>query len=179
MTIRKATMADIPALARVHVDTWKATYKGIVSNTIIQNLTYEVGEQRFLTVLQKHADEATCYVAEKEPDKIVGFAIGGLERSKNPKYRGELWGIYVGREYQRQGIGKRLVSTVVEKLLSLNINSMLVWVLKNNPYRTFYETLGGQQVGEKSTKLGQEDLIEISYGWENLRKLYDGRGKFT
>ncbi len=170
--IRKATIADVPALAMVHVDTWKGTYKGIISDAIIQNLTYETGENRFLAVIKMQNDEVTCIVAELEQGEIVGFAIGGKERSGHPRYKGELWGIYVGREYQRRGIGKRLVSIILQKLFKLNINSMLVWVLKDNPYRKFYESLGGHYIDEKMVTMGAEDLIEVAYGWENLRELH-------
>ncbi len=171
MNIRKATMADIPALAIVHIDTWKATYNGIIADEIIEQLTYEIGENRFRTVLNMESQNVTCFVAEFPPKKILGFAIGGLERSGHSRYKGELWGIYVSMKSQGKGIGRQLVATVVTKLRNMNLNSMLVWVLKENPYRRFYESLGGQFVGEKPVKMGQHELIEVSYGWENLREL--------
>lgn len=171
MIIRKAEISDAPKLAKVNVDTWRTTYKGIISDEYLQNLSYKWSEIYFLTVIKKQNRIINCFIAEEESGKIVGFAIGRLEKSENPKYKGELWSIYVDREHQRKGIGKLLVSAVVEKLLNLNINSMLVWVLKKNPSRAFYESLGGKYIGEKPIKIGQEDLIEVAYGWENLRVL--------
>ncbi len=173
MIIRKAKISDIPKIAKVHVDTWKTAYKGIISDEYLQNLSYKWSENAFLTIIKKQNHEITCFIAEGESGKIVGFAIGGIERSNNPKFKGELWGIYVATEHQRKSIGKSLVFAVVEKLLNLNINSMLVWVLKDNPYRAFYESLGGLLIGEKPIKIGKDELIEVAYGWEDIRRLHE------
>ncbi len=173
MNIRKATISDVSGLAKVHVDTWKTAYKGIISDNLLQNLSYKWSENLFLPLLNKQNDEATCFVAEHPAGHIIGFAIGGLERSKNPNYEGELWGIYVSTEHQRKGVGKLLVLAVVTKILGLHINSMLVWVLKDNPYRAFYESLGGKYVGEKPTQIGQEELVEVAYGWSDLNELFE------
>jgi hypothetical protein len=45
---------------------------------------------------------------------------------------------------------------------------MLVWTIAANLYRSFYEKLGGQQVGEKEANIGGTKLKEISYGWQDL-----------
>jgi hypothetical protein len=48
---------------------------------------------------------------------------------------------------------------------------MLVWVLAANPGRAFYATLGGQQVDEKEITIGAAPLLEVAYGWPDLREL--------
>jgi hypothetical protein len=45
---------------------------------------------------------------------------------------------------------------------------MIVWVLAANIYRSFYETPGGQIVGEKEVDFGGKNLTEIAYGWRDL-----------
>jgi hypothetical protein len=44
MHIREATMADVAAIARVHVESWRATYKGLLPDGYLANLTYEQRE---------------------------------------------------------------------------------------------------------------------------------------
>ena len=39
--IRPATLEDAPAIARVHVDTWRTTYAGIVPDEHLAKLSYE------------------------------------------------------------------------------------------------------------------------------------------
>lgn len=41
MIIRKANFNDISSIAKVHVDTWKTTYKGIVPNDYLESLSYK------------------------------------------------------------------------------------------------------------------------------------------
>ena len=44
MIIREATHSDIAAMSRVHVDTWRTTYRGIVPNELLANLSYKEHE---------------------------------------------------------------------------------------------------------------------------------------
>ena len=48
------------------------------------------------------------------------------------------------------------------------MKSMKVWVLKDNPYRAFYERRGGVLVGEDAIKIAEMDLRRIAYGWKQL-----------
>ena len=43
--IRKAELEDAKGIAKVHVDSWRTTYKGIVPDTFLENLSYENREQ--------------------------------------------------------------------------------------------------------------------------------------
>ena len=45
MRIREAGPADIPAIARVTVDTWRTTYRGILPDDLLANLSYPQREQ--------------------------------------------------------------------------------------------------------------------------------------
>jgi ribosomal protein S18 acetylase RimI-like enzyme len=113
--------------------------------------------------------ENIFYIAENNKGEVIGFVIGGLERNKDPNYKGELMGIYILKEYQRLGIGKALTRKIVENLIKMKINTMLVWVLENNPYRAFYDTLGGKIVDKKEHEMLR--LPVVAYGYDNLKEL--------
>jgi hypothetical protein len=51
MTVREAIYTDIPAIARVHVDAWRSTYKGIFSDEYLANLSYEKRERAWYEIL--------------------------------------------------------------------------------------------------------------------------------
>jgi hypothetical protein len=53
------------------------------------------------------------------------------------------------------------------------MNSMLVWVLRDNPSRGFYEALGGEYVREQAITIGGANLIELAYGWPDTMALLD------
>ncbi|MEL6380901.1 MAG: GNAT family N-acetyltransferase [Cyanobacteria bacterium J06626_18] len=172
MLIREAVHDDTTAMARVHVDTWRTTYRGIIPDEQLANLSYKKRENGWHQVLSNAPKDGNfIYVAEDELGKITGFASGGVERGGNPVYQGELSAIYILKSYQRQGIGRELVRAVAQKLSQMEIHSMLVWVLAENPACRFYETLGGQKVYEKEIERGGAKLIEIAYGWLNTANL--------
>lgn len=170
MKIRKATVADAAGIARVHVDSWRATYKNIVPDTYLNQLTYDAREQLW----NENLKDDNNYVAENEEGKILGFADGGKERTGNyPTLKGEVYSIYILPENQGQGIGSTLMEHVVNELIGKGLNSMLVWVLKDNPFLGFYEKIGGRAVDNKTINIAGKELIEIAYGWEDLSRLME------
>jgi GNAT superfamily N-acetyltransferase len=171
MLIRAASPTDATAIARVHVDSWRTTYAGIVPADYLANLSYAQREQFWRDILSTSTPAGCVYVAAQDAGEIVGFASGGPERSGDALYRGELYAIYLLASYQRQGLGRRLTMAVVQRLLHCGLASMLVWVLATNPGRAFYATLGGQQVYEKEITIGAAPLLEVAYGWPDLREL--------
>ena len=172
MIVREAIDRDISAIARVHVDTWRTTYRGIVPDEVLENLSYEKRENLWLQVLNNAPkDGGFTYVAEDKLGQIVGFANGGVERTGDRAYQGELNAIYILESHQQKGIGRKLVRVVAERLGQMEINSMLVWVLADNPACQFYEMLGGRKVHKKEIERGGNKLIEIAYGWANLSNL--------
>ena len=168
MEIRKATLADARGIARVHVDSWLATYKGIVPDTYLDQLTYDAREQLW----DKNLKADNNYVAEKKDGEIIGFATGGIERTgKYDRLEGELYAIYILPEYKGQGIGSLLMGSLVNDLKEKGINSLLVWVLEDNRSRGFYEKMGGQAVARKTIKISGKELIEVAYGWEDFGQM--------
>jgi ribosomal protein S18 acetylase RimI-like enzyme len=174
MMIREARLKDAKAIAQVHVDSWQTTYTGILPEDYIKNLSYEKREHHWKNMLTSSTEAETnyfIYVAENAAQEIIGFAVGGLERSKESTYQGEIYALYILEAYQRQGIGRSLVQLIAAKLFQLGLNSILVWVLADNPAVNFYQSLGGQKVAQKLIKFGGIELEELAYGWNNAQVL--------
>ena len=163
---------DAGPIARVHVDTWRTTYAGIVPEEHLASLSYQERESRWDRILTTDQPASSYFVAENDVGEVVGFASGGPERESNQASRGEIYAIYVLELYQGKGIGRRLVEAVAQRLQAEGFSSVLAWVLKDNrPARRFYESLGGEQVGRKKTAIGGTDHIELSYGWGDIGSL--------
>jgi L-amino acid N-acyltransferase YncA len=170
MIIREANDSDVAAIAQVHVDTWRTTYRGIMPEDSLAKLSYQKREHSWRQILGNAADSGQfVYVAEDELGEIVGFANGGPERTGDSVYKGELNAIYILKAYQRKGIGRYLTKAVGKRLAQLDIHSMLAWVLADNPSCRFYEALGGQKVYEKPLERGGVILNEVAYGWTDTR----------
>jgi len=54
-------------------------------------------------------------------------------------------------------------------------DTMLVWTLADNPYRRFYERLGGKLLCDKDIEIGEQKLVEVAYGWDDLGRLLKRR----
>jgi ribosomal protein S18 acetylase RimI-like enzyme len=169
MQIREATHTDISAIARVRIESWRTTYAGIVSQAVLDGLTQEDAEQR---ILGHFGAGGFYYVAEEPSGQVVGFVTGGPERDGDPIYRGEIYALYLLASYQRQGLGRRLITQAVERLAEEGYTSLLIWVLTNNhPARRFYEALGGHYLREQPLQIGPDALTEVAYGWQDTTPL--------
>ena len=180
MNFRLATIEDVPEIVKVNMDTWRTTYQSIFSPEFLQNLSYKEKEIRWRQLFDNPEREIFIYLAEEVSKEIVGFSMGSLEQSnltlKIPgirNYIGELMAIYVLQEHQRKKIGLKLVKLIVERLIESRINSMIVWVLKENPYRKFYEYIGGKYIGEKMLEIDATNYIEIAYVWKDITKILE------
>ncbi|WAA13165.1 GNAT family N-acetyltransferase [Fervidibacillus halotolerans] len=167
MKIRKALPEDAMGVAKVQVDSWRTTYKGIVSEDFLRQLSYEKRK----SVIEKAITEKITYVAE-EDGEIIGFISGGKKRLEQYEgYDGELYAIYLLQQYQKRGIGKELVNMLAKDFLKMGFKGMIVLVLEENPSKYFYESLGGVRIGKEITMIGKQRLHSFVYGWKNLSVL--------
>lgn len=157
LVIREAHEADIPALAHLHVTTWNATYAPMGS----KGPPVEVREAQWRTAFAEQDGSWFCYVVENPEGRLVGFAKGAS--SDNPGFGGELNKIYLLREYQGLGLGRRLVGHVARRFLAQGITSMWLFGDARNPSSRVWVALGG-------IKLDEDPGIG-NYGWNDLEHL--------
>ncbi len=157
--VRPAASDDVPGIARVHLESWKTTYAGLMPADYLAALRLEDRERLWRANLEKPA--GPILVAEEE-GAVAGFAYGGPNRGGETAFAGELYAIYVLDRFQRRGLGRRLFERFVEALAA---PSVIVWVLQGNPACGFYERMGAERLGSKKIMIGGAFLTEVSYGW--------------
>jgi ribosomal protein S18 acetylase RimI-like enzyme len=164
--VRPAELADAAAIARVHVETWKTSYRGLLADDFLDSLT----EASYFDRWQRGiADRSSRVYVVEDDTGIVGFASGGPERAGESGFEGELYAIYVMSGAQGRGFGRELVRAVVAGLRDMKLSDMIIWVLRDNPSaRRFYERLGGKYVRVQPITIGQATLQEVSYCWHAL-----------
>jgi ribosomal protein S18 acetylase RimI-like enzyme len=173
--VREANVGDAAQIARVHVESWQTTYRGILPDSFLDQLSYDRRAEYWVETLSNATGSQFMYVAEADlgnnRKRIVGFAMGGPERTGDPVYKGEVYAIYILEAYQRQGLGLKLVQAIVERLVQSDMHSMLIWVLGQNASRRFYESLGGQEVRAQPITIAGISFDEIAYGWTDISAL--------
>ncbi|HLY23126.1 MAG TPA: GNAT family N-acetyltransferase [bacterium] len=169
--MRAATTADVAAIARVHVDAWRSTYRGIVPQAFLDGLSYRDREALWHRVLNGPPERHGVFVAEAGAQGIVGFADGARPQTPHLAYEGRLSAIYIVEAFQGRGLGRDLVLNVVAWFVEHGIRSMLVWVLADNPACRFYEALGGTRIEVTRIEIGGAGLEEVAYGWADVTRI--------
>jgi GNAT superfamily N-acetyltransferase len=167
MAVRRATVDDAEAIEWIRVETWRATYRGLLPDGVIDQLRPNAERRR--ERLRLASPSEINFVAEEGSD-IIGYAFAGPERTHDVEYRGEVYAIYVLPVAQGKGHGRALIRECARELASLGMTSLLIWVLRENQIgRGFYERLGGKTVREKPLEEfpGAEAHIEFGYGWKD------------
>ncbi len=156
LLVREAVLADIPRLARVHVQSWQETYAGLIPDEVLQNIiTLESREFQWQRTLAN--PKIKVFVA-LDADALIGFCsltVRGLQA--------ELFTLYLLKASQGLGYGKKLWLTALECAKSLGAKNLSLWVLEDNPTRGFYERMGGMLDDSRDEKIGEAILLEVSY----------------
>lgn len=163
---REATVADALAVAKVHVQSWRESFAGIVPQTFLDKMSIENRARAFETGFA--FDSYKMFVAETQENGIVGFADFGEARDNQSKFEAELYAIYLLRDFQRKGIGGKLFDLGVKYLVANNMNSLSLTALEASPYKRFYKKMGGQLVERKTTNIEGKSYATVIYGWNTL-----------
>jgi GNAT superfamily N-acetyltransferase len=169
--IRRARIADAGGIARVYLESWRTSYAGLIPEPYLLGLSLPVLTERWRTQFATADPETAAYVAVARPHGVVGFASGGPQRGGLPGYGGEVYTLYLQDFAQGHGLGRRMMAAMAGTLLERGHRSALVWVLRDNPARWFYERLGGQRLAEQTICLAKVLLPEVAYGWHDLTTL--------
>jgi L-amino acid N-acyltransferase YncA len=167
VSIRLATVQDAPEISRIHVQSWRTTYAGIVPDEYLASLNEA---ERMPLWREWLTRDIQVYIAELD-GKVIGFISGGPIREPIQSYDAELYAIYLLHQTQRHGIGTTLLRKLSGSLTDKGFTSMAVWVLERNPSRPFYVKSGAQFVTSKEIEIGGAILSEIAYGWPDLKVL--------
>lgn len=174
VALRPARPDDAEGIARVHVETWRATYAGLVPDAYLIGMS-EAGQTFFWQKLISRRSKGTILVAEPAPGApLIGFGNCGPSRDSSLGFRGEVYTLYVALDWQGRGIGRQLLKGLFESLVQAGINQAFLWVLANNPSRFFYEAVGGARAAERQETFAGTLLDEAAYAWPDLREWLAG-----
>src|ERR1700692_3957586 len=168
IAIRAAARSDAPAIGRIHVASWRETYRGVLPDHFLDNLSAVVRAVMWQGALERDPP-VLLFVGQLASGDLVGFAGGGPRRGSSPPHDAGVYAIYVLQAARHRGCGRRLLAALAAALHARGFKSLCVWVLRENAHaRRFYEGLGGQVVGERTEVNSEHEFNEVAYGWANL-----------
>lgn len=170
--MRQATVADAAAIARIHVETWRTTYAGILPDAYLVGLHRGRQAAGWRRSLAADRGGRLTLVMEEAGTGIVGFASAGPVRpAERPcasdDVRGEVYTLYVGSDWQGHGYGRALLQGVLANLVANDLGGVIAWVIEANPARFFYEAMGGVRLAARRERFAGSDLDEVGYVWHD------------
>jgi len=164
--IRPARIGDAEAIARIEIESWRATYAGMLPDRVLLGMSERRQTGSWASFLRHRPEDVR--VAHTAKGTPLGFGNCGAQRDSAVDYGGEVYTLYVLPDAQGQGVGRQLLLGLFQRLVATGHNSALVWVVRANPARFFYERLGGKQVMYRPIPVGGQPVDAIAYGWRDL-----------
>ena len=167
--IRRANIEDADGIAKVHVDCWKTTYKGIIPDNYLNGLSYKDRTELWKQNITR--EDNYVIIAENEQGKIIGFADAWKRETNIEENTCDLTSIYLLEEYQGTGIGKALINELFIHFKEMGYSKIFVDVLEDNKTKHFYEYYGAEFVKNIQIKIGGKVLNESKYKWNSIDKV--------
>ena len=170
ITIRRARIGDAASIAGVRIDSWRASYRGLVPDSYLDSLQPEQSVKLWQQVLGASSDAACTFVAEAEGE-IIGFASGMTLADSRFGCDAELTAICVLPDEQRRGLGRKLLANVAATLIGAGATGLMAWVLaKNQGAREFFGALGAEQLFEQTfTWDDGSEIDEVGFVWRQIK----------
>ena len=103
----------------------------MIPDAYLDGMQVEASTALWDRVLTAGPNTTCVFVAEHGTD-IVGFAAGNRLPEPKHGFDAELTAVYLRREFQRAGLGRRLVRAVVEAQRALGATGLITWVIAGN-----------------------------------------------
>lgn len=166
MNIRRAVVKDAVKIAKVQVKSWQQSYVGLIDQTYLENMSIKYRIKRWEEWLSQDPSHIV-FVLEDDKSRACGFISGGRIRS-NHSFECEVYAFYLLKAVQRKGYGANLLTRFALEINKEGKNSFIVWVLKDNPSKQAYISLGAKKIDEKVITIGSQELAEECFAWEDL-----------
>lgn len=160
--IRELTVSDAAAMAPVHIRSWQAAYKGLISQSHLDGLDVDQRTSMWISLLSD-PNEGARLIAEVDGE-VVGFLVGS-RISKTTAGAGEIYSIYLDPDHWRAGLGARLLAEGVAQLRVISAIPLVLWVVDGNERALrFYEARGWRSDGAtRGDVIGDQLVPHVRY----------------
>jgi L-amino acid N-acyltransferase YncA len=111
--IRPATPEDARAIAKVHVASWRHTYRGLLPDEYLDRLSVEERKKTRREHLEDPSGEWGTLVAD-DAGRVVGFSTYGPSRDDDAiPTTGEVPAIYLNPDVIGAGVGRELLAETI------------------------------------------------------------------
>jgi len=163
-TIRPASPADAPEIARIYIESWHDTYPGIVSKVLLTSMKHGSQTGRWRAAIC----QGEMVLVAEIGGRMAGMLSAGPARDRSLGFDGEVYTLYVDPAHYGEGAGRSLLAAAFARLAKQGCRSCVIWAHAQNNARFFYERMGGKLVAERTAQLAGDPVPEIAFGWASL-----------
>ena len=136
LSIRNASVADIPLIRELTFAVWPQTYSNIISKEQINFMLEMMFSQ---ASLQKQMTEEGCtFIIVYDDDTAVAFAA--YHKTKPQIFK--LDKIYIVSAQQGKGTGKFIINYIIGEIKKHDARAIQLQVNRHNNAKLFYEKIG-------------------------------------
>jgi GNAT superfamily N-acetyltransferase len=174
LILRPAASDDAEAVAQLHIENWRNTYRGMLPDWYLDGPITEERMTLWKNRLSEIANEQQYVVIAELSRKTAGFACILLD--EEPEWGACLDNLHVLPQLRRSGIGRALFSKVTQWVLTAKPGWPIhLWVFDNNiNARNFYDSLEGKIIMVKEKQVLEGVWVQSClYLWKNLNALLE------
>jgi len=155
LAVRPARVVDVAQMARVNVRCWQETYRGVMSDAVLDDPNFLAVRERFWTasLTDERYRENRVAVADRDGE-LIGIAMSGPALDAGAAWGRQLYVLYVCAADHGTGAGPALLEAVVEPE-----ESVALWVADPNPRaHAFYRKHGFLADGAAQVEGGVREI---------------------
>lgn len=165
--IRRASLAEVPVLVALNVQTWRETYRGLLPDALLDgDGAPEEWQRTWQTVLQYAGPLDGVFLLEDPAGQAVGYASAGPARESAMGYGAEVYTLYLLKEAQGRGWGRELWQAVLDHWEG---RAFYLWSHAANPVSGFYQHQGGRKIATRQGRWGEVTYPEWALGFGTPR----------
>ena len=160
MRVRAAVTADATGIARVHVASWQAAYRGLMPQDVLDGLSIADRAERWVGIIDDPHPLTLATLVAADGDEIVGWVSFGAGRDEGTDAAGEIYGLYAHPASWSRGVGHALMGAAETALREAGHHEAFLWVLDGNDRAdAFYARHGWQLDG--GTKIDERPDLTL------------------
>lgn len=176
LVIRPGTPADSAAIGRILAHGWRQAYSGFMPESELgPRVDPDYRSREVGTWLSTDFDpsQELLLVAERAGE-IIGFLAARLGDRNDVGSVAQVTLLYVAPEKQGRGTGRRLLLDATEWLKTHAPGPISIGAFEQNPFRSFYEAIGGAVVKTVMVRVDAQEWPVVVYLWPSPEALQEG-----
>lgn len=160
ISIKPLEENEISKFIEIHLKCWEETYFAIFPKEVIQG-RWEKFDKRKEHIKKRLKNDNYFYYCLKDDFNIVGILIFSIIDNT-----GILDAIYIKKEYQHLGYGKKLLNIAKKVLKERDIKECYLYLFKMLPNKDFFIKENAQFIKEEEISIHGKDYKELEYKME-------------